>query len=73
VESESVTVVLQPLDINLSEACVLARLQADYEQSAKTFKSFKTHLAWTDGVIDQIVYRLYGLTAEEISVVEGKK
>jgi hypothetical protein len=26
----------------------------------------------TDGVIDQIVNRLYGLTAEEIRVVEGK-
>ncbi len=32
---------------------------------------FKAQLTWTDGVIDQIVYRLYGLTAEEINVVEG--
>ena len=28
-------------------------------------------LAWMGGVIDQIVYRLYGLGAEEIRVVEG--
>ena len=34
-------------------------------------KPLKAHLAWTDGVIDQIVYRLYELTAEEIAVVEG--
>lgn len=37
-----------------------------------TLWSRKTQLAWTDGVIDQIVYRLYGLTAEEIRVVEGR-
>ena len=34
-------------------------------------RPLKAQLAWTDGVIDQIVYRLYGLTAEEIRVVEG--
>ncbi|MGA9098380.1 MAG: hypothetical protein WB392_05550 [Methanotrichaceae archaeon] len=26
----------------------------------------------TDRLIDQIVYRLYGLTEEEIGIVEGK-
>ena len=26
----------------------------------------------TDGLIDQIVYRLYGLTEQEIAVVEGR-
>jgi hypothetical protein len=26
----------------------------------------------TDGLIDQIVYKLYGLTEEEIAIVEGK-
>jgi hypothetical protein len=26
----------------------------------------------TDELIDQIVYRLYGLTAEEIAIVESK-
>ena len=31
----------------------------------------KDQLARTDGLIDQIVYRLYGLTEEEIKVVEG--
>jgi hypothetical protein len=50
----------------------MARLRAEYEKSLETLKPLKAHLAWTDGVIDQIVYRLYGLTAEEIRVVEGK-
>jgi hypothetical protein len=56
----------------LSEARIMARLRAKYEQSVETLKPLKAQLAWTDGVIDQIVYRLYGLTAEEINVVEGK-
>jgi hypothetical protein len=29
------------------------------------------HIASTDELIDQIVYRLYGLMDEEIAVVEG--
>lgn len=37
----------------------------------ETLRPVKAQLAWTDGLIDQIVYRLYGLTAEEIKVVEG--
>jgi len=32
----------------------------------------KSALGWTDGVIDQVVYRVYGLTDEEVKVVEGK-
>ena len=32
----------------------------------------KEQLQRTDDLIDQIVYRLYGLTDEEIAVVEGK-
>ena len=30
-------------------------------------------LAKTDVLIDAVVYRLYGLTEEEIGVVEGRK
>ncbi len=29
-------------------------------------------IAATDELIDQIVYKLYGLTEEEIGIVEGK-
>ncbi len=31
----------------------------------------ETRLAATDRLIDQVVYRFYGLTHEEIAVVEG--
>jgi hypothetical protein len=59
------------IGISLSDARIMARLRTEYEKSLETLKPLKAQLAWTDGVIDQIVYRLYGLTAEEIRVVEG--
>jgi hypothetical protein len=33
----------------------------------------RARIAATDALIDQIVYRLYGLTEEEVAVVEGKE
>lgn len=32
----------------------------------------KAHLAATDRLIDQVVYRLYGLTEDEIALVTGR-
>lgn len=32
----------------------------------------KAQIAATDTLIDDIVYKLYGLTAEEIGIVEGQ-
>ncbi len=36
------------------------------------YKALVTRIQETDDLIDQIVYRLYGLTEEEIAVVEGR-
>jgi len=33
----------------------------------------RDRLAKTDWLIDQVVYRLYGLTKDEIKVVEGER
>jgi hypothetical protein len=57
---------------NLSDSRLLARLRSQYEQSLDTLRPLKAQLAGTDWLIDQIVYRLYGLTEAEIAVVEGK-
>jgi len=35
--------------------------------------ALKSTLAWMDTVVDQAVYRLYGLTEEEVRVGEGKE
>ena len=49
-----------------------ARFAAEYATSLAKLLPIKQRLAATDRLIDQIVYLLYGLTDEEIAVVEGK-
>ncbi len=42
-----------------------------YEEVRRTIQRLKTRLARTDRLIDRVVYRLYGLTDEEIAIVEA--
>jgi hypothetical protein len=58
---------------NLSDQTFLTRLRAEYESSLAKLLPIKERLAKTDWLIDQVVYRLYGLTEEEIGIVEGKR
>jgi len=60
------------LGISLNDTRLVVRLRAEYEKSLDTLRPIKAQLARTDRLIDQVVYRLYGLTEEEIMVVEGK-
>ena len=60
------------LGISLNDARPMAKIRDEYEKSLAVLRPLKSKLAWTDGLIDQIVYRLYGLTEEEIRIVEGK-
>ena len=48
-----------------------AQLRDEYDKSMALLRPLQEALANTDRLIDQIVYRLYGLTEEEIAVVEG--
>ena len=45
-------------------------IQHEYEKSLETLIPIKRDLARTDALIDKIVYRLYGLTDEEIELIE---
>lgn len=45
-------------------------IEAEYERSLDVLRPIKRQLARTDALIDQIVYQLYGLTDEEIAIVE---
>lgn len=47
-------------------------LQAEYAISLARLLSVKQQLAATDRLVDRVVYLLYGLTEEEIAVVEGR-
>ena len=60
------------LGISLSDAALLDRLKREYEGSLEKVLPLKERLAQTDRLIDAVVYRLYGLTEDEIKVVEGK-
>jgi len=57
---------------NLSDPAVTHRLRQEYEASLATLLPIKQRLKDTDWLIDQIVYKLYGLTEEEIAIVEGR-
>ena len=48
-------------------------LQKYYQQALDKLLPLKEKLRLTDWLIDQIVYKLYGLTPEEVQIVEGRK
>jgi hypothetical protein len=54
--------------ISLSD--VEGEFQREYEKSLATLIPITHDLARTDALIDKIVYRLYGLTEEEIELIE---
>ncbi len=60
------------LGVSLSDTTLIDRLRATYATSLEKVLPLKNRLARTDALIDQVVYRLYGLTEEEIRVVEGR-
>ncbi len=46
-------------------------LQQWYNESTGKLKPLMGRIEATDRLIDQIVYKLYGLTEDEIKIVEG--
>lgn len=46
-------------------------LRAEFQSSIGKLRPMRKRIEQTDQLIDQIVYRLYGLTEEEIKIVEG--
>ena len=54
------------------DAAYQAKLRDEYKKSLSLLLPIKHKLALTDKLIDQIVYRLYGLTTDEVAIVEGR-
>ncbi|MEI7900988.1 MAG: TaqI-like C-terminal specificity domain-containing protein, partial [bacterium] len=46
-------------------------IRARFQKAKAAIVPLETQIAFTDRLIDQIVYRLYSLTPEEIGIVEG--
>ncbi len=55
--------------VDLSETAE-NKIRSRFEKSKATILPLEAQIAFTDRLIDQIVYRLYGLTADEIELVE---
>ena len=47
-------------------------ITGEFSAAVNVLGPLKTRIAMTDKLIDQIVYKLYGLTEAEIAVVEGR-
>ena len=47
-------------------------LRAEFEGSLRKLLPLREKIKQTDELIDATVYRLYGLTEEEIAIVEGR-
>ena len=60
------------LAVDPSARAFQERLKGEYEASLARLLPLKERLRATDRLIDLIVYRLYGLTEEEVAVVEGR-
>src|SRR5664280_2128290 len=56
--------------VDLNEAAE-ERIRSRFEQSKAAILPMDSQITFTDELIDQIVYRLYGLTTDEIQLVEG--
>ena len=48
------------------------KIRQAWETSMETLRPLLARIEATDRLIDRIVYQLYGLTDEEIAVVEGR-
>jgi hypothetical protein len=60
------------LDVDAYRNEPAQKIREAWETSMETLRPLLTHIEATDCLIDRIVYELYGLTEEEIGVVEGR-
>jgi len=59
------------ISANLKSRDLYETIKQEYKKSLSRLLPLKEKLRKTDHLIDQIVYKLYGLTEEEIKIVEG--
>ena len=59
--------------VALVEAMLSLHKQAAAARLPQEKERLQRQIQVTDGQIDRLVYELYGLTAEEIAIVEGKE
>lgn len=60
------------LTVSPEARATIETIKPEFEKSVAKLEPLKARIAATDQLIDQIVYKLYGLTEEEIRIVEGE-
>ena len=60
------------LDVDAYRNEPAQKIRQAWETSMETLRPLLKDIEATDCLIDRIVYQLYGLTEEEIGVVEGR-
>ena len=60
------------IQANLKSRELYENVRSEYEKSLSKLLPLKENIRKTDWLIDQIVYKLYGLTEAEIKIVEGR-
>lgn len=61
------------LSIDLSSRKKQELLEEHFNESVVKLEPLKARIKATDELIDEIVYRFYGLTEDEINIVKGEK
>src|SRR5437870_2084659 len=56
----------------LKKIASLAELVGVYRRRQPVIAGLDARITLTDGLIDAVVYRLYGLTEDEVVIVEGR-
>lgn len=51
---------------------LMREIEDEYGRNVEAIEPIKQQLKLTDNLIDSVVYKLYGLTEDEVRVVEGK-
>jgi hypothetical protein len=60
------------LSVDIGNSWTWQQLEMEYQSTLERLLPLKERLAATDRLIDMIIYRLYGLTEDDIAVVEGR-
>lgn len=61
------------ISVNLLDRQIQETLEKEYQTSLDKLLPLKQQLSTTDQLIDLIVYKLYGLSEEEIKIIEGRE
>ncbi|EPF21889.1 MAG: restriction endonuclease [Microcystis aeruginosa Ma_MB_F_20061100_S19] len=61
------------ITVNLLDRQIQETIEKEYQTSLDKLLPLKQQLSATDELIDLIVYKLYGLSEEEIKIIEGRE